>query len=99
MVAAPVRFGIQARLMVGIGVVASVLTAAIGWYWVAFEAQEQRAALLQRQAQMAGLVARAFSGPVWNLDTAAIDNLLDAVMADPEVQSIEVRSTGCMRSR
>uniref|UniRef100_UPI00117D37BB ATP-binding protein n=1 Tax=Pelomonas sp. KK5 TaxID=1855730 RepID=UPI00117D37BB len=31
---------------------------------------------------------------VWNLDAAAIDSLLEAVMADPEVQSIEVRSTG-----
>ncbi len=90
----PVRFGIQARLMSGVALVASVLVAAIGWYWVEFEAREQGAALQQRQAQMAGLIARAFAGPVWNLDAAAIDNLLDAVMADPEVQSIEVRSEG-----
>ena len=91
---APVRFGIQARLMIGIALVASVLVSAIGWYWVRFEAREQSEALQHRQAQMAGLVARGFAGPVWNLDTSAIDSLLDAVMADPEVQSIEIRSTG-----
>ncbi len=88
------RAGIQARLTAGIALVASLLVLAVGWAWTAYEEGELLAALGQREARMASLVERSFAGPIWNLDQAAIDNLLDAVMADPEVQAIELKGLG-----
>ena len=43
---------------------------------------------------MAELAARGFAGPIWTLDTAAVANLLDAVMAEPEVHAIELNAVG-----
>jgi PAS domain S-box-containing protein len=48
----------------------------------------------QRETRMAGLIERGFAGPIWNLDHVAIENLLDAVMADPEVHAIELKGLG-----
>jgi PAS domain S-box-containing protein len=88
------HIGIQTRLIAGIGLVASVLVLALGWYWTVAEERELSAALVQREQRMADLVARSFAAPIWNLDHAALENLLDAVMADPEVHAIEVVSLG-----
>ncbi len=86
--------GIQARLTAGIALVASLLVLAVGWAWTAHEEEELLSALGQREARMASLVERSFAGPIWNLDQAAIDNLLDAVMADPEVHAVELKGLG-----
>lgn len=91
---APRGMGIQARLTAGIALVASLLVLVVGWYWTAREEAELLGALRQRETRMAGLVERGFAGPIWNLDHVAIENLLDAVMADPEVQAIELRGLG-----
>ena len=90
----PVSIGIQTRLIAGIGLVASMLVLALGWYWIAAEERELSRALVQREKRVADLVARSFASPIWNLDSAAIENLLDAVMADPEVHAIEIVGTG-----
>ncbi|MEJ6005963.1 ATP-binding protein [Paucibacter sp. AS339] len=90
----PVNIGIQTRLIAGIALVATVLALAVGWYWSSSEERELSIALAQRQQRMSDLVARSFAAPIWNLDGTAIGNLLDAVMADPEVQSIELNSVG-----
>jgi PAS domain S-box-containing protein len=94
MAMAPVKIGIQTRLVTGLAVVASLLVLAVGWYWTAHEERVLRQALAERESRMADLAARGFAGPVWNLDIGAIENLLDAVMADPEVYSIEVTGMG-----
>ncbi|MDN3918757.1 ATP-binding protein [Roseateles violae] len=86
--------GIPARLMAGIAIAAGLLVLALGWYWIDHEEAQLSEALAQREARMADLVARGFAGPIWNLDSAAIDNLLDAVMADPEIHSIELQTQG-----
>ncbi|MET0519069.1 MAG: ATP-binding protein [Burkholderiaceae bacterium] len=80
--------------MLGVAAVASLLVLAVGWYWTAHEERELTQALAQREERMTQLVARGFAGPVWNLDGGAIDNLIDAVMADPEVHSIELHFLG-----
>ena len=90
----PLTFGIQTRLTAGIALVASLLVLAVGWAWTAHEEEELVKALRQREARMAGLVERGFAGPIWNLDHVAIENLLDAVMADPEVHAIELKGLG-----
>ena len=90
----PLTFGIQARLTAGIALVASLLVLAVGWTWTAYEEEELVKALRQREARMAGLIERGFAGPIWNLDHVAIENLLDAVMADPEVHAIELKGLG-----
>ncbi|MDR7333106.1 ATP-binding protein [Roseateles asaccharophilus] len=91
---APLSMGIQARLTAGIALVASLLVLAVGWYWTSHEEGELLQALQQREVRMAGLIERGFAGPIWNLDHVAIENLLDAVMADPEVHAIELRGLG-----
>ncbi|MEJ6003357.1 ATP-binding protein [Paucibacter soli] len=85
---------IQTRLIAGIGLAATALVMLVGWYWTAREERELNAALELREARMAQLLARGFAGPVWNLDNAAIANLLDAVMADPEVHAITLSAMG-----
>ena len=90
----PLRLGIQTRLTAGIALVASLLVLAVGWYWTSHEEAELMNGLRQREARMAGLIERGFAGPIWNLDHVAIENLLDAVMADPEVHAIELVGLG-----
>ncbi|MFG6412756.1 ATP-binding protein [Roseateles sp. DC23W] len=90
----PMSRGIQARLTAGIALVASLLVLAVGWYWNAHEEDELMRGLRQREARLAGLVERGFAGPIWNLDNVAIENLLDAVMADPEVHALELQAPG-----
>jgi PAS domain S-box-containing protein len=90
----PISIGIQTRLTAGIALVASLLVLAVGWYWTTHEEAELMASLRQREARMAGLIERGFAGPIWNLDHVAIENLLDAVMADPEVHAIELKGLG-----
>jgi PAS domain S-box-containing protein len=91
---APMSLGIQTRLTAGIALVASLLVLAVGWAWTSREEDELMQALRQRETRMAGLVERGFAGPIWNLDHVAIENLLDAVMADPEVHAIELQGLG-----
>ena len=91
---APMSLGIQTRLTAGIALVASLLVLAVGWSWTSYEEGELMHALRQREARMAGLIERGFAGPIWNLDHVAIENLLDAVMADPEVHGIELQGLG-----
>jgi PAS domain S-box-containing protein len=86
--------GIQARLTAGIAGVASVLVLLVGWAWTSHEEGELMQALHEREARMAGLMERGLAGPIWNLDHVAVDNLLDAVMADPEVHAIELQGMG-----
>lgn len=90
----PISIGIQTRLTAGIALVASLLVLAVGWYWTTHEEAELMEGLRQREARMAGLISRGFAGPIWNLDHVAIENLLDAVMADPEVHAIELVGLG-----
>ncbi|MDM4766891.1 ATP-binding protein [Pelomonas sp. SE-A7] len=85
---------LQTRLTAAIAVAAAVLVTALGWYWTEREERELTQALQRRQARMAELAARGFAGPIWNLDTGAIANLLDAVMAEPEVHAIELNAVG-----
>jgi PAS domain S-box-containing protein len=86
--------GIQTRLTAGIALVASLLVLVVGWTWTSYEEEELMQALRQRETRMAGLIERGFAGPIWNLDHVAIENLLDAVMADPEVHAIELKGLG-----
>ncbi len=88
------RLTIQTRLIAGIALAASVLVVMIGWYWTAREERELSIALAQRADRMAQLVERSFASPVWNIDTLAVDTLLDAVMQDPEVHSIALSAAG-----
>ena len=90
----PMSIGIQTRLTAGIALVASLLVLAVGWYWTTHEEAELMGSLRQREARMAGLIERGFAGPIWNLDHVAIENLLDAVMADPEVHAIDLKGLG-----
>ncbi len=86
-------------MMLGITVVATVAVLAVGWYWTDHEEADQLRSLKDRQDGMASLVARGFSGPLWNLDGSTVGNLLDAVMDDPEVHSIEVKGLGSAMQR
>ncbi|WP_397534633.1 ATP-binding protein [Roseateles sp.] len=88
------RLTIQTRLIAGIALAASVLVVMIGSYWTAREERELSIALEQRADRMAQLVERSFASPVWNIDALAVDTLLDAVMQDPEVHSIELTAAG-----
>jgi PAS domain S-box-containing protein len=90
----PKTLSIQTRLIAGIALAATALVMLIGWYWTAREERELTAALERRAERMAQLVSRGFGGPIWNLDTVAVDNLLDAVMADPEVHEVELMALG-----
>ncbi|UXH78043.1 ATP-binding protein [Roseateles amylovorans] len=85
---------IQTRLVAALSLSATLLVGLIGLYWVDRHERELNAALVERQERMAQLVARGFAEPVWNLDSAALSELLDAVMADPEVQSISLTAPG-----
>jgi len=94
MALAPMSMGLQTRLSAGIALVASVIVLAVGWYWTAREKAELLDGLQERETRMASLIERGFAGPIWNLDHVAIENLLDAVMADPEVHAIELKGLG-----
>ncbi|QPF75915.1 PAS domain S-box protein [Roseateles sp. DAIF2] len=90
----PKTLSIQTRFIAGIAMAASILVVLIGWYWTAREERALTLALQARADRTTQLVARGFAGPIWNLDTAAMSTLLDAVMADPEVHEVEVSALG-----
>lgn len=85
---------IQTRLVAALSLSATLLVGLIGLYWVNRHERELDAELQERQRRMAQLVARGFAEPVWNLDSAALSELLDAVMADPEVHAITLTAPG-----
>lgn len=85
---------IQTRLVAALSLSATILVGLIGLYWVNRHERELDAELQERQRRMAQLVARGFAEPVWNLDSAALSELLDAVMADPEVHAIVLTAPG-----
>jgi len=90
----PIQHSIQTRLIAGIGLAISLLVVLLGWYWSSAQERELSQALAQREERLGGLVARAFAGPIWNLDPSAISSLLDAAMEDPELQLIELTVPG-----
>lgn len=90
----PKTLSIQTRLIAGMALAASTLVVLVGWFWTAREERALSQALEARADRTAQLVARGFAGPIWNLDTAAIGNLLEAVMADPEVHEVEISALG-----
>ena len=84
------------QLSVGIAAVVLLVTL-MGAYWVQRNQRNQRDlldALDARAAATAQLAARGLAAPVWNLDSQTIGNLLDAVLADSEVQSVELTASG-----
>lgn len=88
------RLSIQTRMMVGIALAAGVLVVSLGIYWSEREERELSAALEQRADRLSQLLSRSLAGPIWNLDTLAMTQLLDAAVADPEVQAVEVQASG-----
>ena len=88
---------IQTRLTAGIGAAVALLVTPMGAYWVQRNQRNQRDLLDApdaRAAATAQLAARGLAAPVWNLDSQTIGNLLDAVLADSEVQSVELTASG-----
>ncbi|HEY1090073.1 MAG TPA: HAMP domain-containing protein, partial [Burkholderiaceae bacterium] len=86
--------GLQTRLTLAIAAVAALLGLWLGWYWGMRAEIDLTAALAARQARTGALAASGFAGPIWNVDHAAIVELLDALFADPEVQDVEISATG-----
>lgn len=84
--------GLQARLMLGIAGVATSLVAVVGWAWNHQVEQQLESALQARVARSIQLVKSNLAAPLWNVDHDAVNHLLDAVMADPEVYAIELSS-------
>ena len=58
------------------------------------EEHRLEAELAARQVRMATLLERGLAGPLWNLDRATVEELMTALMADPEVFSVEVHGQG-----
>ena len=85
---------IQTRLTAGIGAAVALLVTLMGAYWVQRNERDLLDALDARAAATAQLAARGLAAPVWNLDSQTIGNLLDAVLADSEVQSVELSAPG-----
>ena len=85
---------IQTRLTAGIGAAVALLVTLMGAYWVQRNERDLLDALDARAAATAQLAARGLAAPVWNLDSQTIGNLLDAVLADSEVQSVELTASG-----
>lgn len=85
---------LQRKLMLAITVLVTVVMGVVGIYWVNSQRQNASAELAARATQMAGLLGKTLAGPLWDIELRAIQEQLDAVMADPEVFSVALYEPG-----
>jgi signal transduction histidine kinase len=78
--------------------VTTALLATFGAGYVA-RRREQREALRQQAALEADQLAVSLSLPVWNIDRAQIDRIVEGMAATPAVQALEVVAAGRVHAR
>lgn len=88
------QFGLQARVVAGLTLLTTVLVVVVGWGWLAREEARLDRELEARQTRLAALIEHGMAGPIWNLDRATVSEMLGAIMADPEVHSVELQGLG-----
>jgi len=85
---------LRSRLALGLALAAALIGLAGGVLWSVTEAKKLRQGLEERQNRLAALAANGLDWPLWNLDAAAAGALLDTLMSDPEVVSVELTAVG-----
>ena len=85
---------VRAKLVAAL---AATLLLTLGSFWWVLDQREgtrRQAEFSQRAAGTTQLLSRSLSYPLWNVDTQAIELLLDSVNASAEVASITVTAAG-----
>ncbi len=89
-----VRFfaeSLQRKLLLALTSLVSVIMIVVAAYWLNYQRRTSVAELKAYGNQMANVLAKACSTPMWNMDWQSIGDAVDAVMADPQVFSVEVK--------
>ncbi|MBH9551799.1 ATP-binding protein [Inhella gelatinilytica] len=82
------------RLALGLTLAAAVIGLVGLGLWSSGEARKLRQGLEARQMRLAAVAANGLATPLWNLDLLVAGALLDTLMSDPEVHSVEVQPVG-----
>jgi GAF domain-containing protein/HAMP domain-containing protein len=85
---------LQRKLLLVVTVVVTLVMIAFGFYLVNSQRQTASTELEDRATRTADLLAQTTALPLWNIDTASIEAQFKALMADPEVSSVDVYETG-----
>ena len=84
---------LQRKLMLVVAIVVSLVMAAFGIYLITAQRQTLSAELEGRATRTANLLAQTAALPLWNIDTDGLQTQLNAVMADPEVNTVSIIET------
>ena len=85
---------VRAKLVAAL---AATLLLILGGFWWALDSRESERRQFEfdtRSSSIAQLLSRGLAYPLWNVDTKAIDLLLDTVSTSPEVASVSITATG-----
>ena len=85
---------LQRKLLLVVTVVVTLVMIAFGFYLVNSQRQTASTELEDRATRTADLLAQTTALPLWNIDTASIEAQFKALMADPEVSSVDIYETG-----
>jgi len=85
---------LQRKLLLVVTVVVTLLMIVFGFYLINIQHQNATAEIEGRATRMADLLAQTIALPLWNVDADSINAQFKAIMADPEVNSVDIYETG-----
>jgi hypothetical protein len=85
---------LTAKLMVVLVILVTLFIGTGMIYWFNNQRQHALADLQSQASQMVGLLSKTCALPLWNIDLKSINEQLKAVMAEPQVFSIELYIEG-----
>jgi methyl-accepting chemotaxis protein len=90
----PLTQRLQFRLVLFIGLLVVLIGAAAGFYLVQNQQTEKEYLLTSQADMMAEILSQSVGVPLWNLDVAMVQKILDAATADPQIYAAAVYETG-----
>ncbi len=84
---------LQRKLLLVVSVVVTLVMIAFGFYLIETQRQTTSTELEGRATRTANLLAQTTALPLWNIDPVSIEAQFKALMADPEVSSVNVYET------
>ncbi|RVT84748.1 ATP-binding protein [Inhella crocodyli] len=85
---------LQFRLLAALALSAGLIVLLAGLGWQAFEQDRLDRQFQQHQTTLVELGKRGLATPLWNVDGAAVDSVLQGLLMDPAVDRIEIHAPG-----
>lgn len=85
---------IQRKLMLAVSILVTVLMIVFGSILINIQRNIASTELEDRATRMANLLSETTALPLWNIDRISLESQINAIMADPEINSVNIYQTG-----